>query len=407
MESSLVGTYEVIVIGLGTAGSATCMELARRGVPVCGLDALEPPHTAGSHHGRSRSVRRAYMEGTSYVPMAMRAWELWNRLEARAGVDLLFPTGNLTLGPEGGPATAGVLRSARAYGIAHEALCAREIRSRWPALVPPNDFVGVLEVEAGIVLPELAVTTMLREAAARGAELRTGVRALSWRSESERVVVTTDAGTIEAGSLVIAAGARSNALLEAPLLVPRRVPVCWFEARDPARFGYGHYPVNFWQLPEGSAADGRPGGATPWEVYSLPITEPGGAVKVAAHNRLAPCEPDSDPERIADDEIEPVRDFARALLSGLAERPVRAERCFYATTADGEFHLGPVPGQTRVFMGAFAGHGFKFAPVLGEVLADLATGRDPGVDLTPFTPGRRAPAPDADSGGRGSLESRP
>ena len=76
--------YDVIVVGLGTAGSATCMTLAQRGVSVLGIDAFHPPHTLGSHHGESRSVRRAYLEGTAYLPMALRAWDLWRKLDKDA-----------------------------------------------------------------------------------------------------------------------------------------------------------------------------------------------------------------------------------------------------------------------------------------------------------------------------------
>ena len=99
-------TYDVIVVGLGTAGSATCMALAARGVSVLGLDVAHPPHELGSHHGESRSIRRAYLEGSAYVPMAQRAWDLWRKLEWDTGTHLLSSTPNLTLGPVDGPVPA-------------------------------------------------------------------------------------------------------------------------------------------------------------------------------------------------------------------------------------------------------------------------------------------------------------
>ena len=111
-------------------------------------------------------------------------------------------------------------------------------------------------------------------------------------------------------------------------------------------------------------------------------------MKVAAHNRLAPCDPDTDPADVTDAEIGPVTGFVRTHLPSLAPAPVRTERCFYATTADGEFHLGRLPSDPNVSVGAFAGHGFKFAPVIGEILADLATGREPRFDLSRFRPDR-------------------
>jgi glycine/D-amino acid oxidase-like deaminating enzyme len=198
---------------------------------------------------------------------------------------------------------------------------------------------------------------------------------------------------------VITAGARVNALLsahtDAPLVTPRRVPVCWFTPPSAAAFSYGTYPVNFWQIPDdelGSSASagsvGRADPATPsepWEVYSLPVTDGVPGVKVAAHNRLRPCDPDSDPQMVSPEEIDLLRGFVERYIPELRGADVETERCFYATTSDGEFRLGSVPGTSAVFAGAFAGHGFKFAPVLGEILADLATGRTPGFDLSLFT----------------------
>ena len=114
--------YDFIIIGLGTAGSATCMTLARRGFRVLGIDKHRPPHAMGSHHGASRSVSRAYLEGTAYVPMAMKSWELWRKLESDSGRDLLVETGNLTIGPPDSPAVTGFMASAQTYTIPHALL---------------------------------------------------------------------------------------------------------------------------------------------------------------------------------------------------------------------------------------------------------------------------------------------
>ncbi|MGD9018318.1 MAG: FAD-dependent oxidoreductase, partial [Desulfobacterales bacterium] len=118
------------------------MTLARRGFKVMGIDKYRPPHDKGSHHGASRSIRRAYLEGTSYVPMALRSWELWRKLEKDSGQELLVKTGNLTIGPPESPAVAGFITSAQAYEIPHEYLTAIEIRKRWPQLSPPETFVA-------------------------------------------------------------------------------------------------------------------------------------------------------------------------------------------------------------------------------------------------------------------------
>jgi len=126
--------YDVIVAGTGSAGSATCLELARQGERVLGLDASTPPHSLGSHHGRSRSLRRAYLEGTSYVPMALAAWELWRKLEHDVQETLLRTMGNQTIGRPEDSALTGFLRSAKTDEIPHEELTAAEVHRRWPAL---------------------------------------------------------------------------------------------------------------------------------------------------------------------------------------------------------------------------------------------------------------------------------
>ena len=335
------------------------------------------------------------MEGTAYVPMVQRAWELFRKLEADAGVSLLRSIGNLTIGPPDGTAVSGFLRSAETYDIAHELLTASEVRRRWPALVCPDEFVAGLETEAGILDPERAVEVMLAEAASAGADVRSGDPVSAVRCDGGGVVVDAASGRFHADVAVVATGAR-------PLAIPRhvqpkRVPVVWFLPEDSAPFEYGAFPVNFWQLPPRTATGAESsiehaaavGADEPWEVYSLPVIEPGGGVKVAAHNRLADCDPDSDPEDVTETEIATLRRFVRAFIPRLADAPIRSQRCFYADTLDGEFVLGSAPDAECIFVAACAGHGFKFAPALGEILADLATGRTPAYDISRFSPRER------------------
>ena len=248
--------FNVIVIGLGTAGSATCMVLARRGVTVLGIDAFRPPHDRGSHHGESRSIRRAYLEGTAYVPMALRAWELWRKLEKDTGTRLLVPTGNLTIGPEGAPAVAGFFKSARTYDIPFEALTAAAVRRRWPRLHLPDGFVAGLEIRAGILFPERCIEVMLSEAEAAGATLVFGERVAGWEETGSGVAVSTPEGRYEADRLLLAAGASSKALLggHGAALLPKRVPVFWVAPHTEADFSLDAFPVNFWQVPRGGGS---------------------------------------------------------------------------------------------------------------------------------------------------------
>jgi sarcosine oxidase len=380
--------YDVIVVGLGTVGGATCLALARRGVSVLGLDAFAPPHRHGSHHGRSRSIRRAYLEGSVYAPMALEAWVQWRRLERDTGVPLLTTTGNLTIGAPDGPAVSGFLASARAYAIPHDALTAAEARRRWPQLVVPDGMAAALEREAGILHAERCIGVLGAQAAKAGAVLQFNERVLHWRVRRRGVQVTTGRSTYEAGRLLLAAGARNPMLLgrSGTLLTPKRVAVHWIDPPPGGGFELGALPVNFWQLPAGykDAPDSYR------EFYCLPVTARNVGVKVAAHNQLADGRPDRPRPEATTAEKAAVQTFLKAHLPVLAGRAAQVEICHYTLTPDGDFWLGPLPAQPEVFACALAGHGFKFAPVLGSVMADLLSGQAPAYDLGAFATSRFA-----------------
>jgi sarcosine oxidase len=378
--------FDVIVVGLGTAGSATCLALARQGVSVLGLDAFAPPHPHGSHHGSSRSIRRAYLEGTAYVPMALRAWDQWRRIERDTGTALLTTTGNLTIGPESGPAVTGFLASAQAYGIPHEALTAAEVRRRWPRLAVPDGLAAGLEKEAGILQAERCIATLMSQATKAGAVLHVNERVRQWQVQNKHVLVHTCHSTYTAGRLLLAAGARNKTLLGASgdVLAPKRVAVHWIDPPPGGDFHHGALPVNFWQLswPDSTAPKAYR------EFYCLPVTTHGTGVKVAAHNNLSDCDPERLRPSATAAEKAAVEAFLEAYLPSLAGRPAKIEMCLYTQTPDGDFWMGPLPEQPDVFACALAGHGFKFAPVLGEILAEMLTGGSPAFDIGCFAASR-------------------
>jgi sarcosine oxidase len=381
-------SYDVIIAGLGTVGAATIMNLARRGISVLGLDAYRPPHKKASHHGESRSIRRAYLEGSVYVPMACRAWELWRKLEKDTGANLLTPTGNLTIGPGDAPAVAGFLQSARHYDIPHEELTAAEVRRRWPLLTLPDGAVAALEVEAGVIKPERALRVMLAEAEKAGAVLHFDEPLQYWRDSSHGVPVRSSRGTYEAGRLLLSTGAYTRSLLGNPAhwLMPKRVAVHWVAPTEPRSFGLGCLPVNFWQLPAGDFEET----GTYREFYSLPITRDGGRVKAAAHNNLADCDPLHMNPAATPSERAVIHGFLENHIPSLAGCDIHSEVCLYTLTPDGDFVLGPLPGHADIMTAALAGHGFKFAPVLGEILADMLEDRTPAFDVARFSARRFA-----------------
>ncbi|MGV3650430.1 MAG: FAD-dependent oxidoreductase, partial [Devosia sp.] len=174
--------FDIVVVGLGAAGSATLLQLARRGVGVLGLDRHAPPHAMGSTHGESRITRRGIGEGEAYVPLARRSHEIWRDIEAETGAGLLFEIGSIIISraddavPRPGR-TGFIARSrdaARRFGIAHEMLDAAEIRHRFPHLMPGDEEVGYYEPGGGYLVPEACVAANLRLAERSGAMLRLG-----------------------------------------------------------------------------------------------------------------------------------------------------------------------------------------------------------------------------------------
>jgi sarcosine oxidase len=379
--------YDFIIIGLGTAGSATCMTLARRGFRVLGIDKHRPPHAMGSHHGASRSVRRAYLEGTAYVPMALKSWELWRKLERDSGRDLLVGTGNLTIGPPDSSAVAGFVASAQTYNIPHVVLTASEVRKKWPQLALPEPFIAGLEKTAGIVFPELSIETFLAEAEKAGADLAFDEPVNRWSEKHGHVRVDTARSAYETGRVLISAGAWTNGLLDLPgnPLQPKRVPVHWIEVPEDPSLHLGHFPVSFWQVPDRGRLEVP---ETPTEFYILPVIGPSSQMKIAFHNKLADCDPITLDRTVFPDEVDGIKDMIERFMPALLHCPVSSEVCMYTMTSDGHFYLGKRPASENVYGVALAGHGFKFAPVLGEILADLMTDASPEVDTSMFSPDR-------------------
>lgn len=359
--------YDVAIIGLGAMGSFTALELARRGASVIGFDRFSPPHEQGSHGGETRAFRTIYTEHPDYVPLMKRALELWEHLAAEDRPELLTWTGVLSLGESDSPLLDGVQQSADVYGLPVQDLSADEVRSRFPALNPPENFTGLLDDRGGLIDVAAALDCALRGARRSGVELRLDQEVLEWSVEGREVQVSTRGERIRARRLVVAAGAWSGAILRAlklPLVVRRQV-LTWFRPRRPEWFQPGASPIFVF----------APGG-----FYGFPEIA-GAGVKIAYHEKGDPL-PEF-PVRIAppsEADLAPlVRDIAR-FVPGLLDpdRPwldqmLAARTCLYTVTPDGHFIVDRHPHYEQVLFGAgFSGHGFKFAPVMGEVLADLA-----------------------------------
>ncbi len=374
-------TYDVIVAGVGGMGSATCHQLARRGKRVLGLERFDIPHAMGSSHGQNRIIRLAYFEHPSYVPLLRRAYELWREAEDLSGERLLFVTGGIDAGFEDGPVVAGSLASCREHHLPHEVFDAAALARRFPAWRLPASMVAVHQPDAGFVASERAIVVHAGLAMAAGADIRAREPMLGWEvAGNGRVRVTTPRGVHEAERLVLSTGAwmADHVPALAGRAVPERQVLGWFRPRRPEFFRLGACPVGIVK------GDGLAAYVFPeWGV-------PGFKIGVYHHLREEGHADALSREPTAADE-EALRAALRAYFPD-ADGPVLSLRtCLFTNTPDEHFVVDTLPDAPQVVVASpCSGHGFKFASVMGEVLADLATGTRPRLDIGLFSLARAA-----------------
>lgn len=395
--------FDAVVVGLGAMGSAALAELARRGLRVLGLDRLRPPHTLGSSHGESRIIRKAYMEHPDYVPLVLRAYDAWMDLERRSGLELLIRTGGLMIGRRGSRTVEGALLSARTHGLEAVPLDADELARRFPPFRPGPDEVAVYEPDAGVLRPEVAVTAFLLDATLHGAQVLTGPEygVVSLESGAAGWTIQTHETRFEAGKVVVSTGAWLSGFAGdlgfgalRTLSVERQVPF-WMHPQEIAPFLIDRFPIYVWEL-----SDGR-------SIYGFPTLDQR-TVKGALHHG-GDRSPDAEmvDRTVREVDRAAYRDALAGCLPALAGPPEREAVCLYTNTPDEHFLLGAVPGRDGIFVaGGFSGHGFKFAPVVGEALADLVIGGVTGLPIGFLSPDRfrtTSPKPLSDlSGDRAS-----
>jgi sarcosine oxidase len=356
---------DVIVAGLGGMGSAAAYQLAGRGKRVLGLEKHSPAHDKGSSHGRSRIIRQSYYEGSSYVPLLLRAYELWEQLERETGHELMTLTGGLMIGRPESELVSGSVESAEKYDLPYELLEAAEIRRRFPTLTPGPGTVALYEKKAGFVRPEETIIAHLDRAARLGADLRFEEPVLSWEASLSGVRVETPGGTYEAESLILAPGAWAPLLLAdlgLPLEVERQV-MYWFEPKEEflELFLPDRFPIFIWEPDDGNM------------FYGFPLQEGDRGVK-AAFDRAGgiPCTPETIHREVYGEEIELIRSYLKERIPALSGRCLDARACMYTNTPDLNFILSLHPRYPQVAIATgFSGHGYKFASVVGEILADL------------------------------------
>jgi sarcosine oxidase len=353
---------DLIIVGAGLAGAAAARSAAARGARVVLLEQFGPGHRNGSSHGSARIFRRAYHD-PRYVRLTGQAGELWRALEAEAGETLLTVTGAIDFGAVRDP--AGLHAVLTGCGVPAELLPATEAARRWPQF----DFTAVGSVlfhqNAGVLDPDRAIAALLRLATASGADVRFHTQVTAIAAGGDGAVVQAAGESFTAPAVVVAAGAWIAPLLDGLVRLP---------------------PLTVTEQPVFHFGPAQPEAAKPWPAfivqdeadfcYGLPGGRDGGvpgAIKVGEHHPGPATTAAGRDFRVDAAARTQVADFARRRLPGLDPAPVNETTCLYTWTANEDFLLdrqGPF-----VVASPCSGHGAKFAPLLGEIIADLAAGK--------------------------------
>lgn len=361
--------FDVIVLGVGSMGSSTCFHLAKQGASVLGIEQFDIPHELGSHGGQSRIIRKAYFEHPDYVPLLIRAYENWAALEKLTGAQVYFKTGLLYAGKKDHPLMKGIRASASLYQIPVEEVSEAELQHQYRQFAIPQDYDVLYEADAGFVTPERAILLYTEQAIRHGAVIKTKEKTISWEKTRDGIMVITDNEKYTCDKLVITAGPWADKMIPAfqTKLTVTRQAIAWVCPGNWECFELGNFPC--WMI----ADDEQPG-----EYYGFPIMPVGKlggpiGLKIAFHYPGTVTDPDH-VNRVpgAEDENRLVNALHKFIPDGYTSTLVM-KTCLYTNSPDEHFIIDHLPGHDDVVIAAgFSGHGFKFASVVGEIMADLA-----------------------------------
>lgn len=366
--------HDVIVAGVGAMGSAAAYHLARRGQRVLALERFGIPNTLGSSHGITRIIRLAYYEDPSYVALLRRAFVLWRELETTAGERLLVQTGSIDAAAEDNWVFAGSVRSCQEHDLPHEVLDAHALQQRFPGYRLPDDVLACYQPDGGFLLPERCVVAHVEAAMAHGAEVHGHEPVLGWEPDGDGVVVATERGRYHADRLVLSAGAWIGDLV-APLAgraVAERQVLGWFAPDRPERFEPATFPVFNLETDRG-------------RYYGFPRYGIPGFKLGRYHHREERGRPEDlrAPPDAVDEAL--LREAVAAYFPDADGPVLTLATCLFTNTADEHFVIDRLPDHPQVVVASpCSGHGFKFAAVVGEILADLAVDGTPDHDLRRF-----------------------
>ncbi len=374
MLKEIPNHYDVIVLGVGGMGSATVYQLAKRGRRVLGIERFDIPHEQGSSHGHTRIIRLAYYEHPSYVNLLKRAYELWRDMEREVGEKMLHIVGSIDAGPENEWVFKGAWRSAKEYDLEHEVLTGAEVRRRFPGYHLPPNTLCLLQPEGGFLQPERCIVNYVMAAQALGAEIHAREQVLDWEPYYGGVKVTTNHDEYHADKLVVTAGAWAGYFIPQlrGLSVPERQVLAWLQPTRLEYFQPSRFPVFNLLVEEG-------------RYYGFPQFGIPGFKFGRYHHFEEIVNPDDWEMEPTDEDERILREFAARYFPDGCGPTMALKSCMFTNTPDRHFILDLHPEYPQIVIASpCSGHGFKFASVIGEIVADLAEIGQTRHDLTLF-----------------------
>ena len=367
----------VAVIGVGTIGSMTLWQLAKRGINAVGFEQFGIANDRSAAGGESRMFRTAYMEGPEYVPLLKQSRAQWEALEAETGYDLLTLNGGLMIGPKGSKRMKNVIQSVHDFDIDHELLDAEQASIRYPQHKYNPDDIILLDNEAGYIRPELAVFAAAERAEELGAVIHSHTKVENIEELNGAVKVVANGETYEFDQVIVTAGPWTTRMFPEleQNLKPRKIVMTWYPTDKLSNYKPDAFPV-FGRMSEEI------------QFFGIPTLE-GTMVKIGSVDTFGEVDPDHIQRDIELSELSKINGAVRKFFPELRSDPMRISVHMDGYTTDEHAVVGIVPKHERTFiMGGYSGHGFKLAPVMGQIGADLIEAGKTKFDISHLKPTR-------------------
>ncbi len=368
--------YDAVIIGAGTMGMAAGAHLAKQNVKTLLIDAYDPPHHHGSHHGDTRMIRHAYGEGRQYVTLVKRAQQLWEELEKESGYTIFEKTGVLGLGPSDSTFLLETIASAKTQDLPLQVLSSLEVKEKWPGISIPDNFIGCFEAESGFIYCERAIQAYREIALQNGAALLTNtpVQQIDLKHH-EWVKITTADTSFMTKTIIVTAGAWAAKLLpdlNLPIQ-PLRKTVGWFDTPE-GTYDSGNFPAFYVEDKDKM-------------FYGFPNLHNAG-LKIGRTDGGQAIDPNQHTQNFGkyDSDEGELRQFLSTYMPEANNRLNKGKTCLYTRSPDSHFIIDRHPEHPNAIIACgFSGHGFKFGSVMGEVLSQMAIKGQTDYDISIFS----------------------